>query len=149
MQEKKNKIYISTLVIFWLIFAFFILNILSMYAMPLFGQFTQFIGIPLMVILLILGIVLIVLVSRAKFQKIVKAFFILTGSSAIGISVFAVLHNLLFALLIKLFGEDFGARMGDEPVFFILATIVCPIALLVGIIGSIILIAKKKVIIKE
>jgi hypothetical protein len=35
--------------------------------------------------------------------------------------------------------------MGDEPVFFILATIVCPIALLVGIIGSIVLIAKKKV----
>ncbi len=55
------------------------------------------------------------------------------------------MHNLFFALLIKLFGEDFGARMGDEPVFFILATIVCPIAFLVGIIGSIVLIAKKKV----
>jgi hypothetical protein len=98
-----------------------------------------------MVILPILGITLIVLVSRAKFLKVVKAFFILTGSSAIGITVFAVMHNLLFALLIKLFGEEFGARMGDEPVFFILATIVCPIALLVGIIGSIVLIAKKKV----
>ena len=145
MQEGKNKIYISTLVIFWIIFAFFILNVLSMYAMPLFGQFIQFIGIPLMVILPILGITLVVLVSRVKFQKIAKAFFILTGSSAIGITVFGVLHNLLFALLIKILGEDFGSRMGDEPVFFILATMVCPIALLVGIIGSIVLIAKKKV----
>jgi hypothetical protein len=35
--------------------------------------------------------------------------------------------------------------MGDEPVFFVLATIVCPLALLVGSIGSIVLIAKKKV----
>ena len=145
MKIDNNKIYLSVLVIFWLIFAFFILNILSMYAMPLFGQFIQFISIPFMVILPILGITLIVLVSRAKFLKIVKAFFILTGSCAIGITVFAVMHNLLFALLIKLFGEEFGARMGDEPVFFILATIVCPIALLVGIIGSIVLIAKKKV----
>jgi hypothetical protein len=145
MKEKENKINISTLIIFWLIVAFFIVNALSMFAMPLFGQFNQFISIPSMVILTVLGIALIVLVSRAKLQKLAKAFFILTGSAAIGISVFAVLHNLLFALLIKLFGEDFGARMGDEPVFFILATIVCPIALLVGIIGSIVLIAKKKV----
>ena len=145
MQEEKNKIYISILVIFWLIFAFFILNVSSMWCMPLFGPFIQFISIPSMIILPTLGIALIVLAVRAKFIKISKAFFILTGSSAIGITVFGVMHNLLFALLIKLFGEDFGARMGDEPVFFILATIVCPIALLVGVIGSIVLIAKKKV----
>lgn len=34
--------------------------------------------------------------------------------------------------------------MGDEPFFFILATIICPIALLVGAIGSIVLFIKKK-----
>jgi hypothetical protein len=147
MEDKKNKIYISTLVIFWLIFAFFILNVSSMWFISLFGPFIQFISIPLMVILALLGIALIVLVSRLKFKKIAKVFFILTGSSAIGIIVFGVLHNLLFALLIKLFGEAFGARMGDEPVFFILATIICPIALLVGVIGSIVLMAKKKVIV--
>ena len=146
MEDNKNKIYISTLVIFWLLFGFFVLNILSMYAMPLFGPYIQYTSIPSMVILPIFGIVLIVLAARAKFTKISKAFFILTGSAALGITVLGVMHNLVFALLIKLFGEDFGARMGDEPVFFILATIVCPLALLVGIIGSIVLIAKKKVI---
>jgi hypothetical protein len=99
-----------------------------------------------MVILPLLGIALIVLVSRAKFKKPAKSFFLVAGSAALGISVFAVLHNLLFALLVKLFGEDFGARMGDEPVFFILATIICPLALMVGLIGSIVLIAKKRVI---
>jgi hypothetical protein len=145
MKEEKNKIYISALVIFWIIFAFFILMELMTFGMPLFGIFINFIGIPSMVILPILGIAFIVLISKVKLQKISKVFFILTGSSAIGIPVFGILHNLLFAILIKLFGEEFGARMGDEPVFFILATIVCPIALLVGITGSIVLITKKKV----
>src|SRR5665648_233960 len=105
MQNKKNNIYISTLVIFWLIFTFFILSALSMYAMPLFGQYVRFISIPSMVILSILGIALIVLAARSKFTKISKAFFILTGSSALGITVFGVMHNLVFALLIKLLGE--------------------------------------------
>ncbi len=86
MKEKKNKIYISTLVIFWLIFAFFILNALSMYAMPLFGQFNQFISIPSMVILPILGIALIVLVSRAKFTKACKSIFYSYRFSSIGIT---------------------------------------------------------------
>jgi hypothetical protein len=145
MEEKKNKIYISTLIIFWLVFAFFILNISSIWLIPLIISSVQFINIALMIILSILGIVLIILAARANFNKVPKAFFILTGSSATGITVFGVLHNLLFALLIKLLGENFSARMGDEPVFFILATILCPIALLVGILGCIIIIAGKKI----
>ena len=83
--------------------------------------------------------------QRQKFTKISKAFLILTGASAFGITLSVVLHNLAFALLVKLFGEGFGALMGDEPVFLILATIICPLALLVGAVGSIVLIAKKKV----
>jgi len=156
MQVDKNKIYISTIIIFWIIFAFFILSTLGMYGMILILQFIPSLMVPSITlpnivfpsfaILSILGIVLIILAARAKFTKISKIFFILTGSSALGIGVSSVLHNLLFALLIKLFGEEFGASMGDEPVFFILATIVCPLALLVGIIGSIVFIAKKKVI---
>ena len=117
-----------------------------MYAMPLLGPINRYIFIPMMVILAISGIALIVLVSRLKIRKLAKAFFILTGSSALGITVFVVLHNLLFALLIKLFGEGVWGSLGDEPVFFILATMVCPIALLVGIIGGIVLIAKKRII---
>ncbi|GAG61024.1 unnamed protein product, partial [marine sediment metagenome] len=53
---------------------------------------------------------------------------------------------LFYALFILLFGADFWERIGigDEPVFFILAIIVCPIAFLVGVIGSIVLFIKKK-----
>ena len=146
MQDKKDKIYLSTLVFFWLTFSFVILTAASIFSMNLIGQFIQFIIIPLIIILSILGMILIILASRAKLTKISKAFFILTGASTLGIIVSIVLHNLVFALLIKLFGESFWANMGDEPVFFIMATIICPAALLVGVIGSIVLIAKRKII---
>ena len=145
MQEEKNKIYTSTIVIFWITFAFFIMVMAGMFLS--FLSFARiFVGLPGRVVLSILGIALIVLAARAKFTKISKAFFILTGSSALGIGLSMILHNLVFALLIKLFGEGFWAGMGDEPVFFILATIVCPVALLVGAIVSIVLLARKKVI---
>ena len=148
MQEKKNKIYISTLVIFWITFAFFIMVMAGMYLyiVPYMGMIT---GIPFRAILSILGIVLIILAAKAKITKIAKIFFILTGASALGMGLSMILHNLVFGLLIKLFGEGILGSMGDEPVFFILATIVCPLALLVGAVGSIVLIAKKKVVVKE
>jgi hypothetical protein len=147
MQEGKNRIYISTLVIFWIIFAFFILTVSGMFLS--FLPFARiFVGLPPIVVLSILGIALIVLAAKAKFTKISKAFFILTGSSALGMGASMVLHNLVYALLIKLFGEGLWAGMGDEPVFFILATIVCPLGLLVGVIGCIVLLAKKKILIQ-
>jgi cytochrome b561 len=145
MENKKNRIYISTLVIFWITLAFFILVVSNIFIMNLIDQFNRFLFFSSVLILPCLGIVLIVLASKAKFTKVSKAFFILTGASATGIVVSAVIHNFLYALLIKLFGEGFLARVGDEPVFFIFSTIICPIAVLVGIIGSIVLIVKKKV----
>ncbi|MCL5771039.1 MAG: hypothetical protein M1479_02025 [Actinobacteria bacterium] len=143
----KNKIYISTVVIFWITFAFFVMVMAGMflYRVPYIGIIT---GIYLIAAISIMGIVLIILASKAKFSKLAKIFFILTGASALGMGLSAVLHNLVFALLIKMFGEGVWGSMGDEPVFFVLATIVCPIALLVGIIGSIVLIAKKKVLVQ-
>ncbi|MCL4385282.1 MAG: hypothetical protein M1326_03075 [Cyanobacteria bacterium] len=144
MQEEKNKIYTSTLIIFWLIFAFFIMVMAGMYLylIPYIGFIT---GVAFRAVLSILGIAIIILASKAYLSKIAKAFFIITGASALGMGLSMILHNLVFALFIKLFGEGFWSGMDDEPVFFILATIICPIALLVGIVGSIVLIAKKKV----
>ncbi len=146
MDNKKNKIYISTLVVFWIIFASSILILLNIYFMNLIDLFNRFLFYSSVFTLPCLGIALVILAVKANFTKISKAFFILTGASAIGIVVGAVLHNLVYALFIKLFGEGFWAGMGDEPVFFILAVIVCPIALIVGIIGSIVLIVKKRII---
>ena len=146
MQEK-NKVYISTLIVFWIIVTFFILMVAGMY-LGMFLPFFPVISLPSIAVISLSGIALIVLAARAKFTKISKAFFILTGSAAAGMGISIVLHNLIFALFIKLFGEGFWERIGigDEPVLFILATIICPVALLVGAIGSIVFIARKKVL---
>ena len=92
----------------------------------------------------LLGAVLIFFTVKEHVGGKPKGFLILTGSCAVGLPLFAVLHNLVYALLILWFGEDFWGASGDEPVFFILATIVCPIGFLVGAVGTIVLAVKNK-----
>jgi cytochrome b561 len=148
MNDNKNKINTSTITIFWVTLAFSILTILSIFIMNKFEiLISNYFFFSLAIILTCLGITLIVFAKKAKITKISRAFFILTGSSAAGIVIGIILHNLIYALFIKIFGEGFWGAIDDEPVFFIFATIICPIALLIGIIGSIILISKKKIII--
>jgi hypothetical protein len=79
-----------------------------------------------------LGVTLLVLTAKAKAERRLKKFLLLTGASAVGLPVFAILHNAVSALLNM-----------EEAVFFTLATIVCPIGFLVGAIGSIVLMVKK------
>jgi hypothetical protein len=146
MDNKKNKIYISTLVVFWVLFASSITALLNILVMNLIDLFSRVLFYSSAFALPCLGIALVVLAVKANFTKISKIFFILTGASAIGIAASAMLHNLVYALFIKLFGEGFWAGTGDEPVFFILAVILCPLALLAGTVGSIVLIAKKRII---
>ena len=91
-------------------------------------------------IFLLLGVALIVLTVREKVGGTLKKFFLLTGASAIGIPVSILLHNAIYGLFIHFFGEGFWDRIGgDEPFFFIMATLVCPLGFLVGAVGSIVL----------
>ena len=154
MQEEKNKIYISTLVIFWITFAFFILTTyLSIFSMYLtsYGYYSYLpllsfsIGWKFLFVMLLqtfLGLALIILASRAKLTKIFKAFFILTGASAACI-FFSInlLGWIVYMLFIKLFGESSKSGWVVNGV-----VILFQLALLVGAVGSIVLIAKKKVI---
>lgn len=93
-----------------------------------------------------LGLTLLILTARAKLDKIFKSFLLLTGSSAVGIFVSILLHGAIYGLFILILGEDFWDRIGipDEPFFFIMALFVCPIAYLVGTVGSIVLIIRRK-----
>lgn len=143
MEEAKNKVNTSALVIFWVTVVVFVLVVLVLFFnIP---YIRLIIGWPGMAVLSTLGIALIVLAAKAKFTKIARTFFILTGVSALGIGIATVLHNLVYGLLIKLFGESIWSGGGDEPFFFILATIVCPLIFLTGTIGSITVIARKRV----
>jgi len=157
MQEENNKIYISTIIIFWTIVAFFILttylSIFSMYLtsygfylyLPLLSFFVGGKFLFVMLVQALLGIALIILTSMAKFTKISKAFLITAGSSAAGI-LFSIISLawIIQGIFVGLFGE--GSNRGWVANGIV---ILFQLALLAGAIGSMILIAKKKIIVKE
>ena len=93
----------------------------------------------------LLGVALIFLTVKEKVGGTLKKFLLLTGASAAGFFVSVFLHNAIYGLFIHFFGADFWDRigLGDEPVFSIIAVFLCPIAFLVGAIGSIVLAIKK------
>jgi hypothetical protein len=98
------------------------------------------------IILILLGGYLIALTLRQKVEGRLKKYLILTGASAAGFFVFALLHNIFYGLeqvtshitilsyLMKAF----------EVVFFLIAIFACPIGFLVGVIGTIIMFNKKR-----
>lgn len=83
------------------------------------------------VILFLLGMALIFLTVKEKVGGILKKFLILTGASSVGFFVSFILHNVIYGLFIRFFGQDFWDRIGvsDEPFFFIMAIFVCPIGI--------------------
>ena len=80
-----------------------------------------------------LGVTLLILTAKIKIGVGLKRFLLLTEASFVGLLVFAILHNVVSAL--------FNI---EEPVFFIIAIIVCPIGFLVGAVGTIVLAIKNK-----
>jgi hypothetical protein len=104
---------------------------------------------PLSVLLfLALGLALLILTirARARLDRPLKRFLLLTSSSAVGVFASILLHGVVYGLFILLFGEDFWSKTGleDEPFFFIMGLFVCPIAYLVGTVGSIVIITRRK-----
>jgi polyferredoxin len=150
----------SILPVFWALLGVFVLVIISFNVMnsPIrtllndlypedivavaVSTFFQFSGL----LFFALGLTLLILTARAKLDKLFKGFLLLTSSSAVGFFVSILLHGVVYGLFMLLFGEGFWdkAGIGDEPFFFIMAILVCPAAYLVGTLGSIVLIVRRK-----
>jgi hypothetical protein len=141
----------TTWAIFWALIAVFAVNIVLPGLIQLFGDLLdETVGklfasssMLLLVVFSLLGVALLVFTVREKAEGKLKKFLLLTGASAAGVAAFGVLHNLVYGLAIHFFGADFWNN-GDEPFFFLLAIIVCPIGFLVGAIGSLVLHFKQK-----
>ncbi len=84
------------------------------------------------VVFLGLGVTLVILTVKAKVGGMLKKFLLLAGASIVGFLISGILHNVIS-----------GLTNFEEPVFFIIAIIVCPIGFLVGAIGSIVLTIKR------
>ena len=142
MSQKENTLTI----IFYLLVAVFVLAI-SIIFIPAFrgivsGTFMIISG----VILVTLGSVLIGLTLVQKVEGKHKKYLILTGASAAGFFVFALLHNIFYAL------EQVTGHVTIlsylmktlEVIFFLIAIFACPIGFLIGVIGTIIMFNKKR-----
>ena len=119
--------------IFWAMVGVFVLTICTMFIPPLMRSPVRFSGFAAWPVITGLGVTLIVLTAKRKIGGILKKFLLLTGASVVGLPVFAVLHNVVSGLFNT-----------EEPVFFTLATVVCPIGFLVGVVGTIVLAIKNK-----
>jgi hypothetical protein len=84
------------------------------------------------------GLGLVVMVYKQKVTGKTKLFLLIAGFAGISFLVGVVLHNLFYAL---------GMLAGDLPVlpailsfldgsFFLIAVVLCPLGLLVGIVGA-------------
>jgi len=132
--------------LFWALVGVYIV-IAGMFLIPAFRDLlrgSEVFLLPIAVFFL-LGVALIILTVKEKVAGLLKKFFILTGASAAGFLVSILLHNAIYGLLIYWFGANFWDRigLGDEPFFFFVAIVVCPIGFLVGVVGSIVLAIKR------
>lgn len=100
-------------------------------------------------IFLLLGVILIVVARRdKKLNSKLRNFLILTGFSAAGFFVGVLLHNALYALAMIVHGFKglYDLLEFFHVIFFLVATILCPLGFLVGLVGSIVVFIKKNTI---
>ncbi len=136
--EVKGKLIWS---IFWALVGVFVIVVSIIFIPPLNGLLYGEENPTLMgnvfflsagVVLTGLGVTLIVLTVKTKVRGRLKKFLLLTEASFLGLLVFGILHNVVSALFNT-----------EEPVFFIIAIIACPIGFLVGVVGTIVLCHQK------
>jgi hypothetical protein len=141
-SQKRNTL----IIMFYLVIIVFVITV-GMLLIPGFrGYINSAFVIISGIILVILGSVLIGLTLVQKVEGKLKKFLMLTGASAAGFFVFALLHNIFYGLeqitghitilsyLIKAF----------EVIFFLIAIFACPIGFLIGVIGTIVMFSKKR-----
>jgi hypothetical protein len=119
--------------IFWVLVGVFVIAVSMMFIPAVLRLPVGFSGFAAWPVLTGLGVTLLVLTVKTKVGGMLKKFLLVTGASVVGLPVFAILHNVVSGLFNT-----------EEAVFFIIATIVCPIGFLVGAVGTIVLAIKAK-----
>ena len=98
------------------------------------------------VIFSLLGALLIFFTVKEKIEGALRKFLILAGASAAGFFISVLLHNFLYALGV-ITSHITVLRYLMEILyvtFFLIAIFVCPLGFLIGAIGSIIILVKRK-----
>jgi len=135
----------SLSITFWTLIAVFIL-ILSQFFVPIISEFFKGSLLFLLpfVVFSLLGALLVFLILKQDIQGKLRKYLLLTGISAISFFIFIFLHNIFYALaeissnvtILKYLMKFL------EGMFFIMATLICPLMFLIGAMGSIIIFIK-------
>ena len=94
----------------------------------------------------LLGLALLILALRARPRTTLVKFFIVTGASTLGLALFSVLHNAFYALgELATEGSILQGALGVlEAGFFVVSVIACPIGFLVGVVGGIVALVRRR-----
>ena len=138
--------------IFWALIGAFLLTVASISWLPSASTFPQlrdymiYTMFASWAVFFSLGIVLTVLIVKNKMEKKLKIFLLLTGASAVGFVVFAVLHNVFYGLEMMTTNIILDKFMEVLHVIsFLISIPIClPIGFMVGVIGSIVLFWKRR-----
>lgn len=139
--KKKQTHLLQT--IFWVYIVVFIIMVLGAFI----GRWLRGnLFLPTITIFFLLGVALVFLTIRDKVKGKLKIFLLLAGASSIGFFVSVLLHNLFYALGIITKNIIILTQLIQviSVIFFIISVFICPIAFLVGIIGSIVMFIRKK-----
>ena len=113
---------------------------------PLRAPFGRSVYLPLMGACFVLGLALLILSIRAKSVGALRRFLILTAASSTGFAVSAALHNMFYAL--GTLTDDWPilgyALTGLNVAFFLIAVFVCPLGFLAGVVGTIVVLIRKR-----
>ena len=131
-------------IVFWALvtaFAALILTVLFPDVLDLFRPAF----LTLMALCFLLGLALLILSVRWKQRTLLRTFWILAGASTTGFALGSVLHNAFYALATVTVQWPILNTTMDilEVAFFVIATLLCPVAFVVGTVGAIVLMVRR------
>lgn len=130
----------AILITFWLTIASFFASLSAM-MIPPFRELLR--GSPLFLtpfaFFFLSAIFLLIFTFRGDVGGTLRTFLLLTGGFGAGVFVSIILHNFIYGLFVHFFGQGIWNGLGgDEPFFFIIGIIVCPLGFLIGAVGSLV-----------
>ena len=135
----------SLLVVFWALVVAFAALVLTV-LLPDVNPFFRPIFLSLMALCFLLGLALLILSVRWQERILLRTFWILAGASTAGAALGIVLHNAFSALATVTTKWPVLSTAMEvlDGVFFVIATVLCPVAFLVGTVGAIVLLVRRR-----
>jgi len=132
---------------FWALVAVVVL-IICLFAISAFGELLRgsVLFLTPFAIFFLLGAALIAFTLRGKVGGRLRKFFLLTGASSAGFFLFVLLHNAFYALNVVSNHIPVIGPLTDflHVAFFFVAVPICPLGFLVGVVGTIIIGARRR-----